>query len=96
VQIEVKIAAAALNFCGLKVKNLLLILNADNISHNHANTSHNHDNTSHNHATIFFSYCRLLIFMLFELQVSTINNAKVVLDVEVLELRHHIRTTRKM
>lgn len=64
-----QITAAALDFCGLKVKNLLLILNADNISHNHA--------------TIFFSYCRLLILMLFEMQVCTINNAKVLLDIEV-------------
>jgi len=77
----VQITAAALNFCGLKAKSLLLILNADDISHNHT--------------TIFFSNCRLLILMLFEMQVTTINNVKVVLVAEVLELRHHLRITRK-
>jgi uncharacterized integral membrane protein len=78
----VQIASATSNFCGLGVKNLLLILNADNVSQNNA--------------TFLFSYCRLLIFMLFELKVSTINIAKVVLGTEVLELKHHLRATRKM
>jgi len=80
--IEVQITAANLNFCGLSLKNLLIILNADNMSHNNA--------------TIFFSCCRLLIFMLFEMQVPTSNIAKVVLVIEVLELKHHLRETRKM
>jgi hypothetical protein len=74
--IEVQITTANLEFCGLSLKNLLTILNADNIRHNNA--------------TIFFSCCRLLIFMLFELQVPTSNIAKVVLGNEVLELKHHL------
>jgi hypothetical protein len=78
----VQITAATLNFCEPNVNNLLLIRNAGNISHNNA--------------TILFSYCRLLILKLFELQVSTVNIEKVVLDVEVLELKHHLRATRKM
>jgi len=31
-----------------------------------------------------------------EMQVFTINIAKVVLGIEALELRHHLRTTRQM
>jgi hypothetical protein len=80
--IEVQITAATLNFCGLSLKNLLIVLNADNISHNKAKVS--------------FSYCRLLIFTLFELQVPTSNNAKFVFVTEMLELKHHLRATRKM
>ena len=80
--IEVKITAATLNFCELSLKNLPIILKTDNISHNNA--------------TVSFSYCRLLIFMLFELQVPISNTEKFVFVTEVLELKHHLRATRKM